>query len=603
MDDPSSNLGAPYLAYPEIGSAHLHTRGQNFVAAMTSTLSPTLLNEFRFSYLPQVVDLEPFGLGTNYLQEANIKGFEETGRPGVTGSFPDFSWSGYSNMNGSAFDQRPKTQDLKVLEWTDNVTHIRGRHIFKGGIKIRRWMPHFTDSKQYQGVWAFNGFATQNPASAAGTGDAFADFMLGMPRQVTRSFPADTFGGQATYWHFYVQDDFKVSDRLTLNLGLRYELSPWASGYRGQVGTFDPSSTRPIIVASDNDQIDLAAQFAGPSAYALFQNYIQTSSQAGLPLSITATDKAQFGPRFGFAWSVTDKTVLRGGYGTFFEQENTDGRVNNNMVRSTTSEPPLHGGHRMNARRILGACLAGTALFWLAPSARSASGEAFPVKVQVDASTSRGELRPIWRFFGADEPNYAYMKDGRKLLAALGQLGTPQVYFRTHNLLNTGDGAPALKWGSTNAYTEDAQGRPVYDWTIVDRIFDTYLQRGLKPYAQIGFMPQALSVKPEPYQHEWRPGLPYNDVYTGWAYPPKDYRKWAELVYQWVKHSVLKYGRAEVEKWYWEVWNEANIGYWKGTPEEFHKLHDYAVDAVRRVLPTARVGGPDTAGRERSVPA
>jgi len=250
----------------------------------------------------------------------------------------------------------------------------------------------------------------------------------------------------------------------------------------------------------------------------------------------------------------------------------------------------------MNASRIFVACLFVPAVLRLAPAARAA--EAFPVSIQVEAGASRGELRPIWRFFGADEPNYAYMKDGRKLLAALGQLGTPQVYFRTHNLLNTGDGAPALKWGSTNAYTEDAQGRPVYDWTIVDRIFDAYLQRGLKPYAQIGFMPQALSVKPEPYQHEWRPGLPYNDVYTGWAYPPKDYGKWAELVYQWVKHSVEKYGRAEVEKWYWEVWNEPNIGYWKGTPEEFHKLHDHAVAAVRRALPTARVGGPDTAGRD-----
>ena len=252
----------------------------------------------------------------------------------------------------------------------------------------------------------------------------------------------------------------------------------------------------------------------------------------------------------------------------------------------------------MNARRIFVACLVVPALFCLAPSARSASGEAFPVSIQVEAGASRGELRPIWRFFGADEPNYAYMKDGRKLLAALGQLGTPQVYFRTHNLLNTGDGTPALKWGSTNAYTEDAQGKPVYDWTIVDRIFDTYVQRGLKPYAQIGFMPQALSAKPEPYQHEWRPGLPYNDVYTGWAYPPKDYGKWAELVYQWVKHSVEKYGRAEVEKWYWEVWNEPNIGYWRGTAEEFRKLHDFAIDAVRRALPTARVGGPDTAGRD-----
>ena len=333
MDDPSSNLGAPYLAYPALGSAHLHTRGQNIVAALTSTLSPTVLNEFRFSYLPQVVDLEPFGLGTNYLQEAGIRGFEETGRPGVVGSFPDFTWSGYSNMSGSAFDQRPKTQDLKVLEFTDNVTLIRGRHIFKAGTKIRRWLPHFTDSKQYQGVWAFNGFATQNPASPTGTGDAFADFMLGLPRQVTRSFPADTFGGQATYAHFFVQDDIKVNSRLSLNLGLRYEYSPWASGYRGQLGTFDPSSPRPIIVASETDQIDLGSQFAGPSAYALFQNYIQTSSQAGLPLSITSTDKTQFGPRFGFAWRpFGDKTVLRGGYGIFFEQENTDGRVNNNMV-------------------------------------------------------------------------------------------------------------------------------------------------------------------------------------------------------------------------------------------------------------------------------
>jgi xylan 1,4-beta-xylosidase len=118
----------------------------------------------------------------------------------------------------------------------------------------------------------------------------------------------------------------------------------------------------------------------------------------------------------------------------------------------------------------------------------------------------------------------------------------------------------------------------------------------VKPYAQIGFMPQALSVHPEPYQHEWRPGLPYEEIYTGWAYPPKDYAKWGELAYQWVKHCVDKFGRAEVEQWYWEVWNEPNIGYWHGTPDEFYKLHDFAVDAVRRALPTARVGGPDVAG-------
>ena len=230
------------------------------------------------------------------------------------------------------------------------------------------------------------------------------------------------------------------------------------------------------------------------------------------------------------------------------------------------------------------------------PAAEEASAP-FPVTIQIDAAKPAGPLRPIWRFFGADEPNYATMKDGRKLIGELGELKPRQVYFRAHNLLNTGDGTPAYKWGSSNAYTEDAQGRPVYNWTVVDRIFDTYLARGVRPYAQIGFMPQALSTQPEPYQHAWRPGFPYGLITGGWAYPPKDPAKWAELVYQWVKHCVERYGRDEVEQWYWEVWNEANgAAYWHGSPEDFYKLHDYAIDAVRRALPTARVGGPDVAG-------
>ena len=231
------------------------------------------------------------------------------------------------------------------------------------------------------------------------------------------------------------------------------------------------------------------------------------------------------------------------------------------------------------------------------PAPASTPTAPFAVTIAVDAAKPIGELKPIWRFFGADEPNYATMKDGKKLLGELGELRPEEVYFRAHNLLCTGDGSPALKWGSTNIYTEDAQGRPGYDWRIVDNIFDTYRARGVRPYAQIGFMPEALSTTPQPYQHEWRPGASYGKIGTGWAYPPKDYAKWSELVYQWVKHCVDRYGRAEVEKWYWEVWNEPNgASYWHATPEEFYKLHDYAVDAVRRALPTARVGGPDVAG-------
>ena len=146
---------------------------------------------------------------------------------------------------------------------------------------------------------------------------------------------------------------------------------------------------------------------------------------------------------------------------------------------------------------------------------------------------------------------------------------------------------------------EDADGRPIYDWTIVDRIFDTYRERGVRPYVEVGFMPEALSSKPEPYRHHWSPTAKYNEIFTGWAYPPDDYDAWGELVFRWVEHSVDRYGRAEVETWYWEVWNEANIGYWQGTLEEFLKLHDVAVAAIHRALPTARVGGADTAGSRR----
>lgn len=220
----------------------------------------------------------------------------------------------------------------------------------------------------------------------------------------------------------------------------------------------------------------------------------------------------------------------------------------------------------------------------------------FDVNIRVDVAETLGEVNHIWRFFGADEPNYAYMKNGRKLLGDLGSLKEKQVFFRAHNMLNTGEGTYALKWGSTNAYTEDEDGNPVYDWTIVDSIFDAYIENGVRPYVEIGFMPEAMSINPEPYRHYWKPDLPYREIYTGWAYPPKDYNDWEELVYQWTLHSIDRYGKEEVEHWYWETWNEANIDYWQGTDEDFLRLHDHAINGVLRALPTARVGGPDVAG-------
>jgi xylan 1,4-beta-xylosidase len=224
------------------------------------------------------------------------------------------------------------------------------------------------------------------------------------------------------------------------------------------------------------------------------------------------------------------------------------------------------------------------------------------VTIRVDASTRRGPMTQMWAFFGYDEPNYTYTPNGTKLLTELSRMSPVPVFVRTHNLLTTGDGTASMKWGSTNAYREDTNGRAIYDWTIVDRILDTYVSRGMKPLVEIGFMPEALSTTPQPYRHDWRPGVDYNRIYTGWSYPPTDYDKWRELITRWAAHCVEEFGRREVESWYWEVWNEPDIGYWHGTPEEYQKLYDYAADGLRRALPTARIGGPHVTGPNSARP-
>jgi len=275
-------------------------------------------------------------------------------------------------------------------------------------------------------------------------------------------------------------------------------------------------------------------------------------------------------------------------------------------VGRTISSAKRSRGHLAPGRRLwhtLAVCLATLGCLETAPSLAQdrtdPASQPIHVTMTVDASRLTGRLAPIWRFFGADEPNYATMKDGRKLMAHLGALRPGDVYFRAHNLLNTGDGTAAFKWGSTNIYTEDKDGRPVYNFTVTDRIIDSYVQRGVHPYLQLGFMPQALSTAPagEPYQHSWRPGFSGNLIEDAWNAPPKDYGKWEELAYQWTRHNLKRYGRDEMRKWYFEVWNEANgKSYWRGTPEEFYKLHDYAIAGIRRAFPEARVGGPDVAG-------
>ena len=131
----------------------------------------------------------------------------------------------------------------------------------------------------------------------------------------------------------------------------------------------------------------------------------------------------------------------------------------------------------------------------------------------------------------------------------------------------------------------------MYDWTFVDLIFDTILKYNAKPFVELGFMPQDL-VDPAYYdvaQDNWTMQL-YRAV--GWACPPKDYQKWYDLIISWLTHCRTRYGAEEIKSWYWELWNEPDIFYWRGTPDEFNKLYDYTAAAVKAVCPEARVGGP-----------
>ena len=212
------------------------------------------------------------------------------------------------------------------------------------------------------------------------------------------------------------------------------------------------------------------------------------------------------------------------------------------------------------------------------------------VKINVDPTKPGQPLPHVWPYFGFDECNFAIAPRAKELMNTLAAANQEPVFIRSHFLLNTGDGVPALKWGSTNVYTEDAEGNVIYDWTIMDQIMDAIVNSRCRPLIEIGFMPKALSVKPEPYRHVYPP-----DYWAGWAYPPMDYIKWGALVREWAIHSQQRYGAIE-KTWLWELWNEPDIFYWQGTFEEYCTLFDSTEHALHEVMPEAVLGGPHTTG-------
>jgi xylan 1,4-beta-xylosidase len=211
------------------------------------------------------------------------------------------------------------------------------------------------------------------------------------------------------------------------------------------------------------------------------------------------------------------------------------------------------------------------------------------VNIAVDATAPGAAIERVWPFHGYDEVNYSTTAEGRSLLGTLATIHSAPVHVRTHFLLNTGDGTPSLKWGSTNVYTEAASGSPVYSWTLTDGIMDAITGSGAFPFAEIAFMPEALSPHPTPYQN--------SSIYatdSGSFYPPNDYAKWSSLISTWSGHLNARYPNV-AGSWLWELWNEPDTSYFHGTLADYEKLYDTTESALHGVMPAAQLGGPAVA--------
>jgi len=218
--------------------------------------------------------------------------------------------------------------------------------------------------------------------------------------------------------------------------------------------------------------------------------------------------------------------------------------------------------------------------------------------VRVDCATQLGPLRRIWTSLGYDELNWTYTPRGKRALQTIGQLAERPFFVRQHYVFNSGIGWSLPHWGAGNVYHEDANGNPFYDFSIVDQTYDAVVGAGLTPLIELAFTPKALvpegaleRFRFEPSPTQWSPyeaGL--------WSFPPRDYGRWGGLVRALVEHCVERYGADSVRGWLWELWNEPDISYWRGTPEQFHALYEVTAAAVKAALPEARVGGPATTG-------
>ncbi len=207
----------------------------------------------------------------------------------------------------------------------------------------------------------------------------------------------------------------------------------------------------------------------------------------------------------------------------------------------------------------------------------TAQAQAVPETIQVDLAAPAHPFPHFWeQMFGSGRAilslRDSYRSDLRQVKRATGF-----QYIRFH----------AIFHDEVGLYDEDASGKPVYNFSYVDQIYDGLLQNGVRPFVELSFMPRKLAAQPIEHVFWYHPIIS----------PPKDWDKWSEMITRFTQHLVARYGIDEVSQWYFEVWNEPNLDFWAGEPKEqtYYQLYDVAAKAIKAVSPRLRVGGPSTA--------
>jgi xylan 1,4-beta-xylosidase len=216
-------------------------------------------------------------------------------------------------------------------------------------------------------------------------------------------------------------------------------------------------------------------------------------------------------------------------------------------------------------------------LAWPQSSVPAAAPNVDSATITVDAQASSRPFPHFWeQVFGSGRAALSLRESYRRDLDAV-KAATGLQYVRFHAIFHDANGV----------YSEDSQGRPIYNFNQVDMIYDGLLQRGVKPFVELSFMPRALASKPSEHSF-W-----YKQIVA----PPKEDAKWAALIETFARHLVDRYGIEEVSTWWFEVWNEPNIDFWTGEPkfESYSRLYAGAANALKKVSPRLRVGGPATA--------